>query len=229
MLFILVLSLAAGVGLAGQNRQSLSDGLEAADEVTFTYKWEGPRFYIPLIEVDLRPNGTGEVRFRRGESEEILDCKVKLLPATLARINQLFEATSFLSSETHYQDKKDFSHLGWVTLGARRGANARKTRFNFTTNVHIKQLEDIFRAIATQEIILFDIDNAERYQPLDLPKQLELLERDLKLERIAEPERVLSALNEIAGDDTLPLIARNQARRMIADITKGKFKSPVRR
>ena len=93
----------------------------------------------------------------------------------------------------------------------------------------MKELEEIFRGIASQEISLFDIENAERYQPLDVPKQLETLENDLRLERITEPARVLAALNEIAGDDTQPLIARNHAKRIIEAIKKGKFKSPVKK
>ena len=93
----------------------------------------------------------------------------------------------------------------------------------------MKELADIFRGIATQEMSLFDIENAERYQPLDLPKQLDVLENDLKLERIAEPERLLAALMEIAADDAQPLIARNQANRIIDQIRKGKYKSPVKK
>ena len=65
-------------------------------------------------------------------------------------------------------------HLGWITLGAKQGASERKVRFNYTINEQIEELGKIFRGIATQEISLFDIDNAQRYQPLDLPKQLEI-------------------------------------------------------
>ena len=227
-LSVLVLLLAAAYGLAYQKSQSLVEG-SASRDLSFSYKFEHPRFDIRVIEIDLDSNGAGELRFTRGTSDEILDCKVKLFPATIARIRNLFEASGLLASVIDYQDKRDYSHMGWVTLVARQGALERKTRFNFTTNVHMKALQDIFRAIASQEISLFDIDNAERYQPLDLPKQIELLERDLKLERIAEPERLLAALNEIASDDFQPLIARNHAKRIIEDIKKGKFKSPVKK
>jgi hypothetical protein len=47
--------------------------------------------------------------------------------------------------------------------------------------------------------------------------------------RIAEPERLLTKLQEIANNDTQPLIARNHATRMIDSIKKGKFKSPMRK
>lgn len=227
-LSFLILMLAATCGLARQKPQSIN-GAAAAGEMSFSYKFEGSRFYLRIIEIDLGSNGVGDLRFTRGESDEVLDCKVKLMPATIARIRQLFEVSNFLASDTAYQDKKDFSHLGWVTLGARRAARERKARFNFTSNPQMKELQEIFLGIAWQEIALFDIDNAQRYQPLDLPKQLEILENDLKLERIAEPARVLAPLNEIAGDDTQPLIARNHAKRIIDAIKKGKFKSPVKK
>jgi hypothetical protein len=224
---LLVLLLAAACALA-QKPQSIN-GAAAPGEMSFSYKFENPRFDVRVIEIDLNSNGAGELRFTRGTSDEILDCKIKLLPATIARIRSLFGVSDFLDSKTEYQDKKDFTHMGWVTLGARQGARERKTRFNFTTNVQMNELKDIFLGIAWQEIALFDIENAERYQPLDLPKQLEMLENDLRLERITEPARVLAALNEIAGDDTQPLIARNHAKRIIEAIKKGKFKSPMKK
>lgn len=225
---LLVLLLALTCGLALQKPQGIN-GAPAAGEMSFSYKFENPRFHLRVIEIDLSANGAGELRFTRGESDEVLDCKVKLLPATIARIRNLFEASDFLGSKTEYQDNKtDMKHLGWITLSAKQGARERKVRFNYTINAPMDELGKIFRGIATQEISLFDIENAERYQPLDLPKQLEVLENDLRLEWIAEPERVLTALNEIAGDDTQPLIARNHAKRIIEAIKKGKFKSPVK-
>jgi hypothetical protein len=227
--FQLIVLMLVTASFADQRAQKLVDGDASAGEMSFTYKFENPRFYIRVIEIDLDSSGAGQLRFIRGESDEVLDSKVKLLPQTVARIRQLFDTSLFLVSDTDYQDKKDFSHLGWVTLGAQQGARRRTTRFNFTTNLQMKELGDIFRGIASQEMALFDIENAERYQPLDLPKQLENLENDLRLERIAEPERLLAALNEIAGDDSQPLIARNQAKKIVDAIKKGKFKSPVKK
>jgi len=198
-------------------------------DASFKYKFENARFYISVIEIDLSATGTGELRFKRGESDEIIDRKFKLLPTTLTRILQLYGVTNFIDSSEEYQDKKDFSHLGWVSLTAQQGKRERKARFNYTTNKDISELADIFRAIATQEMHLFDIETSERYQPLDLPRLLDTLENDLNLRRIAEPEQLLTMLREISGNDTQPLIARNHATRMIDSIKKGKFKSPMRK
>jgi len=224
----LLVLLPAATSVLAQKPQSIN-GAAAPGEMSFSYKFDGARFPLRLIEIDLGPDGAGELRFTRGESDEVVDCKVKLLPATTARIRNLFEVSDFLASSAEYQDKRDFKHMGRITLGAKQGARERKVRFNYTLNPHMKELEEIFRGIASQEISLFDIENAERYQPLDVPKQLEMLENDLKLVRIAEPARLLTALNEIAGDDSQPLIARNHAKRIIEAIKKGNFKSPVKK
>jgi hypothetical protein len=164
----------------------------------------------------------------RGESDEIIDRKLKLLPATVARIRELYERTHFLTSDKNYQDEKDFSHLGWMSLSMRQGERERKVRFNYTLNLEIRELAEIFRSIATQEMHLFDIETSQQYQPLDLPRLLDALESDLKSQRVAEPDRMLAALYEIAGNDTQPLIARNHAVRIADNIKKGKFKSPIR-
>ncbi|HKY05382.1 MAG TPA: hypothetical protein VJQ56_10855 [Blastocatellia bacterium] len=217
--------LSAGPTLASQEKS-----FEAATpaEISFSYRFENPRFHISVMEVDLEPDGTGVVRFKRGESDDLIDFKMKLLPTTLDRIRQLIEQTRFLTSDEDYQSKKDFSHLGWMTLLARQGERERKVRFNYTHNLEVRELADIFRAIASQGIHLFDIETSQQYQPLDLPGQLDSLEADLKLERVAEPEQVVEALRDIAANDALPLIARNKAQRMIAAIEKKKFKSPVK-
>lgn len=202
---------------------------DATVEARFEYKFENPRFYISIIEIDLDGKGTGELRFKRGESDEIIDRKLKLLPATIARIRQLYLNTRFLDSTEEYQDKKDFSHLGWVSLSAEQGERKRKVKFNYTTNKEIAELSDIFRGIATQEMHLFDIETSEQYQPLDLPRLLDALKNDLRLQRVAEPEQLLAKLREIANNDTQPLIARNEAKRIIDSIKKGDFKSPVKK
>src|SRR3981081_3663027 len=47
-------------------------GASDSSEIHYSYKFENPRFYIPLIEIDLGSNGAGQLRFRRGESDEVL-------------------------------------------------------------------------------------------------------------------------------------------------------------
>jgi hypothetical protein len=236
LLTLLLTGLCALASVPAQEKKVLQ-GSKAAQEnrpeadsdgASFSYKFENTRFYIPMIEVDLSADGSGELRFKRGESDEVIDHKLKLLPVTIARIRELYESVHFLTSDKDYQAEKDFSHLGWVSLSMRQGGRERKVRFNYTPNLEIRELTDIFRAIATQGMLLFDLETSQQYQPLDLPRLLDVLESDLKGQRVAEPEQMLAALKEIASNDTQPLIARNHATRLADSIKKGKFKSPVR-
>ena len=207
--------------------QAEGDRSSSAD-TGFKYTFENPRFYIPWIQLDLSPEGAGIVHFRRGESDDLLDRKVRLLPSTLSKIAELIARTSFLTSDEDYQSKRDFSHLGWMTISVNQGGKERTVRFNYTEKQDIGELSEIFRAIANQAIMLFDIDLSIQHQPLDLPRMLDTLENELHLERYAEPDQLISTLRDIAQDDTLPLIARNHATRLITSIQKGKFRSPVK-
>jgi hypothetical protein len=197
-------------------------------EPSFGYRFENKRFDVSLMEIDLRHDGTGELRFKKGESEDIIDRKLKLLSSTASRILWLLDSTHFLASEDSYQDKRDFSHLGWHTIWQRDGERERNVKFNFTTNLRIREITDIFLGIANQEIDLFGLETAIQFQPLDVPRLLIALENDLRLDRIAEPESLIKPLQEMHNDETLALIARNHAKRMVDDIKKGKFKSPVK-
>src|SRR5262249_37115695 len=194
----------------------------------FKYIFENPRFYIPWIQLDLSLEGVGIVQFRRGESDDVLDRKVKLLPSTVSRIAELIARTGFLTSDEDYQSKRDFAHLGWMTISVNQGGKQRTVRFNYTDKQDIGELADIFRSITNQAITVFDLDLSIQHQPLDLPRMLDSLENELHLERFAEPDQLISTLRDIAQDDTLPLIARNHATRIITSIQKGKFRSPVK-
>jgi hypothetical protein len=201
----------------------------ASDTSSFGYKFENKRFDVSLIEIDLTPDGSGSLRFKKGESDDIIDRKVKLLAPTAARLRSLLDTTQFLTSTENYQDKKDFSHLGWHSIWQREGERERSVRFNYTTNLKIREISEIFMGVATQEIDLFGLETAMQYQPLDVPRQLEVIENDLRLERIAEPTALSKPLSDLQIDETMPLIARNQAKRIVDDIRKGKFKSPVKK
>src|SRR5437016_7221113 len=100
---LVVIAVLAGASAARQQNTQSIDSNSGTAGVSFSYKFEGPRFYIRVIEIEVSSNGSGELRFTRGESDEVLDCKLKLLPATITRIGALFEASGFFDSDTEYQ------------------------------------------------------------------------------------------------------------------------------
>ena len=213
-----------------------STGSQSADEGEkpsptgdgFKFKFENPRFFVRLIEIDIGQTGDGHLRLKRGEVDEIIDRKLSLLPSTMSVLNELVARSAFLSSSEEYQTKKDFSHLGWITITARQGHQERTVRFNYTAQAQIAELAAIFRAIADQELDLLDVEIAVQNEPLDLPRVLDALENDLRESHLAEPQQLVKPLRAIAQEDSLPLIARNQAGRLVLAIEKGKYKGPFR-
>lgn len=194
----------------------------------FVYKFENPKFYISLIEVRVETDATGLVRFKRSISDDLIERPLKLSARTHRRLNELTERLNLLTTDEEFQHKKDFSHLGWTTISVHQGDHERTFRFNYTINADMSELAEILRALATQAIDLFDIDLAQEHQPLDIPRLLEALENDLRLGRIADPDQLADLLRAMMNDDTLPLIARNHASRLIKAISKGAYKSPIR-
>ncbi|MEW6733576.1 MAG: hypothetical protein AB1489_19765 [Acidobacteriota bacterium] len=191
----------------------------AGDETReYTYRFESPRFDITFSEIKVMANGEGQLRYKKRDEDEEILIKMKLLPATVGRLGELFETLRFLDSNESYQTDKQFPHLGTITLGLRAQGRAREVHFNYTENRTASQLVELFRAIENQQRRYEDMTLARRHTPLDLPRQLKNLEAELKKDRLAEPSQFLPLLKEITLDDSLPLIARNAADRLAKQI-----------
>jgi hypothetical protein len=187
----------------------------------YRYLFENDRFTTPRMEIEFDASGKGHFRFtRKGEPE--IDNQLTVSSSLVARVQGLFSGINFLGSDEDYQFKKDFSHLGQISITAAQGGRERTATFNYTTNESMNQLVDIFRGIATQETRVFEIETVRTNDPISTPAQLRLLESELRSKRIAEPKSLVRLLGEIRQDESVPLIARNHAERLIQLINKGK-------
>ncbi len=187
----------------------------------YNYLFENPRFTTPVQEVKFDDRGQGEYRFKRKDQDEII-LKLDLSTALISQVRSLFDELNFLASNENYQHKKDFSHLGTMTITCARDGKERTVKFNYTENQALNRLADIFRNIATQETRVFELEAIRANDPISTPAQLRLLEGELKGKHIADPERFTPILQEIKLDEGVPLIARNHAERLLQGIKKGK-------
>ncbi|HZN10900.1 MAG TPA: hypothetical protein VFC61_04430 [Blastocatellia bacterium] len=215
--------LAAGLNLQAQTRVEVShrraDTAPAA--VRYHYLFENERFTTPREELEFGADGRGKYRFTRKDRGEVVN-DLAVSPELAARVGALFSELRFLESSEDYQHKKDFSHLGKITVGEARDGRERAATFNYTDNEIMTRLVEIFRNIATQEWRVFDLENVRATDPISTPAQLRLLESELKSKRIAEPRRLVPLLQELRTDESVPLIARNHAERLIKTIDKEK-------
>ncbi len=195
---------------------------ETSAKTFYRYVFVNERFTIPRLTVEFDGAGAGQYTFKRKDLDEITN-KLKLSTSLLAQINSLFDEVGFLSSKESYQHKKDFSHLGTMTITLKRGGQERSTTFNYTDNEPMMKLAEIFRNIATQEMRVFDIENTRQSDPISTPAQMRQLESELKGKHLADPAQLLPLLKEIQQDEGIPLIARNHAERLMQMIQKNKF------
>jgi hypothetical protein len=187
----------------------------------YRYLFENPRFTTPVQELEFDGAGQGKFRFQRKDSDEVVN-KLSLSPAVLSQIQQLLDELNFLESSENYQHKKDFSHLGNMTITFSRGGKERTVTFNYTENSGLSRLSDIFRNIVTQETRIFELESVLANDPISAPAQLRLLENELRSKHIADPQRLEPLLKNIKLDESVPLIARNHAERLLQLIKKEK-------
>jgi hypothetical protein len=203
----------------GQASTVLNSSATAATR--FYFLFENTRFTTPLQEIEFDGDGQGRFRFKRKDQDEIVN-KLVISASLRDQIQSLFSELNFLASNEDYQHKKDFSHLGTITIGLARGGKERTVKFNYTTNSALSQLRDIFQNIATQETRIFEMETVRANDPISMPAQLRILEGELHSKHIADPQRFVPMLQDLKLDESVPLIARNHAERLLQTIKKGK-------
>ena len=194
---------------------------DTSADTKFHYLFENEKFTTPRIELEFGADGKGEFRFKKKESEEIAN-KLEVTTIVLGQISALLAELNYLDSSENYQHKKDFSHLGTVTIEIHQSGKHRKVQFNYTDNPAMSKLANIFRNIATQETRVFEIETIRQSDPISTPAQLRYLDSELRSKNIADPERFVVLLQDIKLDEGVPLIARNHAERLLKEIRKPK-------
>lgn len=194
---------------------------ERSGDTTYHYLFENEKFTTPRIELEFGGDGKGSFRFKKKDSDEIAN-PLQVTPTVLEQINSLLAEVNFLESSENYQHKKDFSHLGNITIEVAKGGKQRKVQFNYTENMAMNKLANIFRNLATQETRVFEIETIRQSDPISTPAQLRFLDSELRSKSIADPERFVALLQDIKMDEGVPLIARNHADRLLKEIRKNK-------
>jgi hypothetical protein len=199
-----------------------SSGVEGTASTHFHYLFENPRFTTPIQEIKFDGKGRGRFRFVRKENNEEIVINLTVSAAVLSRIQTILDDLNFLNSSEDYQHKKDFSHLGKMTITYAHNGKERTVSFNYTDNSSMNHLSEIFRDLVTQETRIFEMETVLSNDPISMPAQLRLLESELKSKRIADPQRFVPMLQNLKLDESVPLIARNHSERLLQGIRKGK-------
>lgn len=189
---------------------------------TYFYEFSRPGFPVSHIWIEHDDKGRGTIKFKKGIYDEELVDPIQVSPAALGRINAVLKALDFINSTDDYQYVKDYSHLGNITVRIKKDGRERTAKFNWTENKDAKQLADEYRRISNQYVWMSDINIDRENQPLDAPQQMDAFDSMLRRDEISDPQQMIPFLKELSNDERIPLIARNHATRLVAQIEKVK-------
>lgn len=232
--FKLLSSAVLGVGLAGycfgQTTTKRNDrpaeakteesDQKTADTVRYGYEFKQKEFVINHITIEHDALGRGKLTFVRKDEPEPIVEPVELSPAALKRVIGAWRELRFLDSNENYQTSRSFAHMGTYFLTMDDGRRKRTAEFNWSHNPSAWTLAQEYRRVADQAIFVFDMTVARENQPLNTPGLMNQLESMYRRNHLSDPAQLVPLLKELRADEHIPLIARNQADRLLKKIEK---------
>lgn len=179
-------------------------------DATITYrrvfKGSSPEF------IELKISDQGKCTYDIRQLDEEVDPEpLEVGPAVQKRIFDLAgELKNFAIGNIDIQKK--IANLGQKTFRYENGAEVHETTFNYTLNPTASQLMEIFEGLARQQEDLVLLERQAKYDRLGVNDALMRFETDMDHRLLPEPERLLSVLDQIAGDSHFLEIARTRAR-----------------
>jgi hypothetical protein len=197
-----------------------ADAARGADEARYSYEFTQPDFDVRHVRIEHDAAGRGTITFERKNEEQPLTEPLEISPTAFARIVSAWESLRFLDSDASYQADKHFANLGTIHLTMKRGARERTTEFDWTNNEQAGVLMREYRRLTEQQLFVFDMDVARQYQPSETVRILKRLEILLDRDELSDKSRLTPLLSDLTNDERIPLIARNQAARLLKRIEK---------
>jgi hypothetical protein len=200
--------------------QRREDNKKPPDPSRYSYEFTKAEFIYRHILIEHDALGRGKMTFERlGEETPIVE-PIELSIAALGRILGLWTELRFLDSTENYQTAKSFAHLGTYRLHLDDGQRQRTAEFNWSNNKEAWALTNEYRRVSDQAILIFNIKLAREMQPLNTPQLLNEMETRLTHDGLSDPHQLVPLLTELRTDETIPLIARNHADRLLKKIEK---------
>ncbi|MFL6230604.1 MAG: hypothetical protein ACJ741_17675 [Pyrinomonadaceae bacterium] len=198
------------------------DAAKRAGVVLYSYEFSQPDFIVRRVRIEHDASGRGTITFERKNEERPLTEKLDITPSAFARIVAAWEGLKFLDSDASYQSDKHFANMGTIRLSMRRGTRERTTEFDWTNNEQAASLRREYQRLTDQQLFIFDMDIARQYQPSETVSLLKRLEILVDRDEVSDKSALTPLLNDLTTDERIPLIARNQAARLLKKIEKEK-------
>jgi hypothetical protein len=158
----------------------------------------------------LTPDGAGEVRLKRRGLDEV-QIPVALSSSGIKQLHSVIAATDYLADSSNYETKRRVADLGLKRLTLETDSGKREARFNYSDLKEVVALATFFDALLNQQAVVFDLETAMRYERLTVPEKLDLVENELRANRIADPHALIPVLEKVERDTRILQYARERA------------------
>jgi hypothetical protein len=187
----------------------------------FVYCREMPGSTYEQQCVDLKPDGTGQARFRRTGAEDP-PAAIALSAAGREKFLSLIAATRNLADRQKYESKRRVANLGHKHITLEVASEVREADFNYSDLKEVNALTSFFDGLINQQTIIQDLDAAAQYERLSIPERLDQLENDIKMGRIGDPLGMVPALDKLIQNERILDYARQHAQQMKSQILVAK-------
>ncbi len=191
---------------------------------THIYLFERPGFMYPRVEIRHDDAGRGVITFEKMDLDGPMDDPIELSPATINALDAAFTRLNFLDSTEDYQAKKVNVATGKISITLKENGRSRTVSFSWSDNPDAKFLMDEYRRISNEFIWKFEMQVARENQPLETPRLMARFSSLYQNNDLPDPPHFLPLLKQLANDEILPLIARNDAERISKAIEKAEAK-----
>ncbi len=197
-------------------RSAAMTGLPSSDSPAITYRKIFKSSYPEFVEIKLDESGRGTFDIRQMDEEanpQPFEVGASLADKIFALAAKLHNFQG-VDLDVH----RRIANLGEKTFRYDKGSETHEIKFNYTLDDSASQLMSIFEGLARQATDLSDLQRTMRYDRLGVNDVLQQIEQDYNNKLFPEPERLLSALDQLAADDKFIDIARQRARTLASRI-----------
>jgi len=192
-----------------------------ADFKSFTYCHENSRGPYELQCLQFDQNAKGEVKFKRREAETVT-VPIQLSDPARDKFLAVLAGTNYLDHPETFESGRKIADLGAKRVTLEMAGTKREATFNYSLRKDVTELQNFFEGLINQETLVFDLQNAMKFEKLSVPKRLERIETEIKSNRVSDPERLVPVLEKIESDQQIMNYARTQAGKIKKEIQTGK-------
>src|ERR1700757_5269158 len=192
-----------------------------ADFTSFTYCHDNSRGPYEVQCVQFDQNAKGEVKFKRREAETIT-VPIQLSDPAREKFLGVLAGTNYLDHPETFESGRKIADLGAKRVTLEMGGAKREATFNYSLRKDVTDLQNFFEGLVNQETLVFDVQNAMKFERLSIPKRLERIETEIKSNRVSDPERLIPLLEKLESDQQIMNYARTQAGKIKKEIQAAK-------